>query len=105
MKLYPGILNKFGGNLNSGILSNFPEILGIFIFLKYNFSCVIDELFGYNLYRTAKKVIDFFITPGILGILENVEEKSQDFLLNRNWKLYSYLCIDINFQGTRFLHV
>ena len=79
----------FGGNLHLGIWSNFPGILGIFIFLKYMFSTVIDQLFEYSLYKTAKQVIDFLITPRILGILENVEEKSRDFLLERDWKLYS----------------
>ena len=53
------------------------------------FSTVIDQLFEYSLYKTAKQVIDFLITPRILGILENVEEKSRDFLLERDWKLYS----------------
>ena len=44
-----------------------PEISKkIIIVLKYKFSGVIEELFGYNLHESAKKMIAFFITPGIL---------------------------------------
>ena len=63
------------------------------------FSSVIDELFENNLYKTANKVINFLINPRILGILENVEEKSRDFLLERDWKLYSCICMKHKFPG------
>ena len=42
---------------------NLKELPGNSIFLKYKCSSLIEELFGYNLYKTAKKVIDFFIAP------------------------------------------
>ena len=41
--------------------------------------------------KLLKKLINFFITPGILGILENVEEKSRDFLLDRDGKLFVFM--------------
>ena len=69
------IPDDFRGNLNPGIGSNISEILGIFIFLKYKFSGVIDELFGYNLYISGKEVIDFLINQGTPGIMEIVEKK------------------------------
>ena len=37
--------------------------------------------------------------PGILGILKNVEEKSQDFLLELDRKLYSYICMKHRYPG------
>ena len=49
--------------------------------------------------KLLKKVINFFITPGILGILENVEEKSRDFLLDRDGKLYAYICMKHKVPG------
>ena len=42
---------------NSGIWNNLPEIIVIFIFLKYKISSIIDKLFGYYLYKTAIKFI------------------------------------------------
>ena len=41
------------------------------------------EEFGFYL----EEVINFCITTRILGILENVQEKSQDFILERDYKL------------------
>ena len=74
----------------------FLEILKIFVFLKCKLFDVIDELFGYNLYKRAKKVIGFFITSGFPGILKNVIERSRNFLLERDRK--HYLCIRMKHQ-------
>ena len=73
------------------ISKKFP---GFLLLLKYKLSDVRDELSGYNMYRSAKTVMDYFITPEIPGILKNVEEKSRDFLLYQDWKLYSCMCME-----------
>ena len=49
--------------------------------------------------KLLEKVINFFITPGILVILENVEEKSPDILLDRDRKLYSCISMKHTFPG------
>ena len=46
-----------------------------------------------------KKIIDILITPGIPGILENVEDNSRDFFLDRDWKFQSCICMKYKFPG------
>ena len=72
--MHPGIPDDFRGNLNPGIKKYFPGIPGTFNFLKYKFFDVINEVFGYNLYKSTKKMIDFIIIPGIPRIPEDLEK-------------------------------